>query len=137
MDKYISRMKDAITGYLKAAQDAQRKGEEGQRLYNDEAQAVNLANLRAGLKAERKKAETVIQNIYSDAVNAAKQWAQLRGDDITSDSQLLNGQGVTPAQFDDLVSRYADAGNYTMLEQLRGYGYRQNEAARIGQRRRR
>ena len=39
--------------------------------------------------------------------------------------KLLEGQGVTPAQFKELVERYQD--NFTMLDQLKKYGERMNE----------
>ncbi len=127
MNSYISRCKNTVLDYLSKAQQTEAKISEGRSIYQPEAMEREEKRLRAELEKARKAAEDKLDAIYHEASAGAREWGQLDGAKLTADAQLLQGQGVTPDQFSQLVSKYQD--NYTMLDQLRKYGEKQNAAA--------
>lgn len=130
MNSYIQQSKDIILDYLSKAQQTDRKIEEGRKIYLPESMDQEEKRLRAELSKMRSEAERKLDGIFDQASREARSWGNLDGNKLTSDAQLLTGQGVTPEQFDELVTRYQD--NYTMLDALRKYGERRNaeEAAK-------
>ena len=128
MNTYIQRTKDLILDYLGKAQQTDAKIEEGHKIYNEEAMKREETRLRNELATARKDIEAKIDGVYREASATAKEWGKLDGSKLTADAQLLNGQGVSPEQFDELVTRYQD--NYTMLDALRKYGEARNKDAR-------
>jgi hypothetical protein len=127
MNTYIQRTKDAILDYLGKAQQTEAKIAEGRKIYLPDSMEQEEKRLRGELMKARKEAEAKIEGIYREASAGAREWGTLDGSKLTADAQLLQGQGVTPDQFSQLVTKYQD--NYTMLDQLRKYGEAQNEAA--------
>ena len=127
MSNYIPRMKDVILDYLGKAQQTEKKIVDGRQIYQPEAMAKEEKRLREQLATVRKDAEAKIDAIARDWSREAENWGRLDGAKLTADAQLLQGQGVTPEQFDRLVERYQD--NYTMLDQLRKYGESSNAYA--------
>lgn len=124
MNNYISRCKDVIWDYLSKAQHTENKIAEGHRIYQPDSMEQEEKRLRGELAKARKAAEEKIESIYHEASAGAREWGQLDGAKLTADAELLKGQGVTPEQFDALVTKYQD--NYTMLDQLRKYGEARN-----------
>lgn len=127
MNSYITRCKNTVLDYLGKAQQTEAKITEGRSIYQAEAMEREEKRLRAELEKARKAAEEKLDAIYHEASVGAREWGQLDGAKLTADAQLLQGQGVTPDQFGQLVSKYQD--NYTMLDALRKYGEKQNAAA--------
>ena len=125
MNNYIPRMKDAILDYLSAAQRVQKTLAAGRAIYNADGIAAEEKRLGAELAKARADAEARIDAVYQEASAEASAWGRLDGSRLTDDVKLLEGQGVTPAQFKELVERYQD--NFTMLDQLKKYGERMNE----------
>lgn len=131
MNSYIQKMKEAITNYLGSVQATQKKIEEGYGLYLPEAAQKEEERLLGEQAKKRKAAEDAIEAAYNEGSKPARNWGRLDGSKITEDARLLDGPGVTPKQFDELVERYSD--NYTMLDRLRGYGEARNaEAVKSG-----
>lgn len=126
MNTYIQRTKDLILDYLGKAQQTEAKITEGRAIYNEEAMKREEARLRENLASMRKATEAEIERYHAAAVADAKSWGKLDGTQLTDDVKLLQGD-VSVEQFKSLVERYKD--NYTMLEQLRGYGERKNREA--------
>lgn len=124
---YIDRTKDAILDYLGKAQQTEKKIAEGRAIYQEEAMQKEESRLRGELAKARQETETKINGIFSEASASAREWGRLDGTKLTADAQLLQGQGVTPEQFAQLVERYQD--NYTMLDALRKYGEAKNDEA--------
>lgn len=127
MSNYISRCKDVIYDYLSKAQTTEKKIEEGRKIYQQDSMEQEEKRLRGELAKARSAAEAKLDAIYREASAGAREWGTLDGAKLTADASLLQGQGVTPDQFDQLVSKYQD--NYTMLDQLRKYGEKQNAEA--------
>lgn len=137
MSRYIERTKDAILDYLGQAQQIERKIAEGREIYQPDAAASEEKRLRDKLGKSRAAIEAQIDGIISEASAGARDWGKLDGAKLTDDARLLQGDGVTPEQFNQLVERYQD--NYTMLDTLRKYGERRNaeagnEARKAGER---
>ena len=128
MNAYIQRMKDTITNYLGEAQTTEKKIKNGYSVYQKEPAEREEKRLREELKKKRQTAEAQILSIYEEAAKPARDWGKLDGNKITADAKLLEGAGVTPEQFSELLDRYAD--NYTMLDRLRAYGIARNEETR-------
>ena len=124
---YIQKTKDVILDYLEQAQQVGTKIKEAHNLYLPEAAEREEARLREKLAAARKDTEEKIDAIFREASKGAEAWGTLDGAKLTADAQLLQGQGVTPDQFYQLVDRYKD--NYTMLDALRKYGEARNAEA--------
>ena len=124
---YIQRTKDLILDYLGKAQETERKISEGRKIYQPDSMEQEEKRLRGELAKARKATEEKLDGIYHEASASARDWGKLDGSKLTADAKLLEGQGVTPEQFTDLVNRYSE--NYTMLDQLRKYGDAQNKAA--------
>ena len=127
MNTFIQRTKDAILDYLGKAQQTEAKIQEGYSIYQKDAMDREEKRLRDELAKSRRATEEKIDSIYNEASAGARNWGRLDGSKLTADAQLLQGQGVTPEQFNELVERYRD--NYTMLDALRKYGEAQNKAA--------
>ena len=127
MNAYIQRTKDAILDYLGKAQQTGAKIEEGRKIYQPECMGREEKRLREELLKARKETEAKLDSIYQEASAGARDWAKLDGSKLTADASLLQGQGVTPEQFEELVARYQD--NYTMLDALRKYGEARNQDA--------
>lgn len=127
MNTYLQRTKDAILDYLGKAQRTEAKINEGRNIYLPESMEREEKRLRGELMKARKETEAKLDSIYQEASAGARSWGTLDGAKLTDDAYLLNGQGVTPEQFDALVKRYQD--NYTMLDQLKKYGEKQNAEA--------
>lgn len=127
MNTYIQRTKDAILDYLGKAQQTGAKIEEGRKIYQPDSMEREEKRLRGELMKARKETEARIESIYQEASAGARAWGKLDGSKLTADASLLQGQGVTPDQFDELVTRYQD--NYTMLDALRKFGEARNQAA--------
>lgn len=130
MNTYIQRTKDVILDYLGKAQRTAAKIEEGRKIYQPESMEQEEKRLRGELMKARKETEAKLDSIYQEASRGAREWAKLDGAKLTADAQLLHGQGVSPEQFDQLVTRYQD--NYTMLDQLKKYGEAMNAEAAKG-----
>lgn len=125
MKHEIEQVKGIITDYLGKAQAAAAKYEEGRTIYQEEALKKEYDRLRGDLMKSRKQAEDRIEQIYQTGAKSARTWGDLDGTKLTADAQLLHGEGVTPEQFKQLVTRYQD--NYTMLDQLRKFGEARNK----------
>lgn len=127
MNKYIQQTKDAILDYLSKAQKTGAKIAEGRKIYQPDSMEQEEKRLRGELMKARKETEAKIESIYREASAGARDWGKLDGSKLTDDVYLLHDQGVTPAQFNELVDRYQD--NYTMLDALRKYGEAKNQEA--------
>ena len=127
MNTYIQRTKDAILDYLGKAQKTGAKIAEGRKIYQPDSMEREEKRLRGELMKARQETEAKIESIYREASAGARDWGKLDGSKLTADASLLQGQGVTPDQFDELVARYQD--NYTMLDALRKYGESRNQDA--------
>ena len=127
MKTAIQRSKDAILDYLSKAQQTEKKIAEGRQIYQPDSMEKEEKRLRGELAKARQETEAKIDAIIRDRSRGAEDWGKLDGTKLTADAQLLQGNGVTPAQFDQLVERYQD--NYTMLDQLRKYGEARNAEA--------
>lgn len=128
MNLYIGRTKDVILDYLGKAQQTERKIAEGRQIYQPDSMAKEEKRLRGELAKARQETEARIDAIYREASAGAREWGRLDGAKLTDDARLLQGQGVTPEQFADLVRRYKDT-NFTMADRLRRYGEAMNAAA--------
>lgn len=128
MNNYISRIKDQIVDYLDKAQQTQEKITKGYTIYLPDSAEQEEARLRGELAKDRKETEARIAEIIREGSREAQEWGKIDGAKLTADAQLLQGQGVTPEQFTEMVDRYQD--NYTMLDQLRKYGEARNAEAR-------
>jgi len=126
MNTYLQRTKDTILDYLGKAQRTAAKIQEGYSIYQKEAMEREEKRLREELAKARKETEAKLDGIYREASSGAREWGKLDGAKLTADAQLLQGQGVTPEQFTELVERYQD--NYTMLDALRKFGEARNKA---------
>lgn len=127
MNNYIQRMKNAISDYLGAANATDQKIKHGYEIYQPEAAQNEEKRLREELQKKRRTAEALIDAAYNEGSKAAREWGKLDGKKLTEDARLLEGAGVNPQQFSELVERYAD--NYTMLNRLRAYGEARNAEA--------
>lgn len=127
MNSYLQRTKDAILDYLGKAQQTEAKISEGRNIYLPDSMEREEKRLRGELLKARKATEEKLDSIYREASAGARSWGTLDGAKLTADAQLLHGQGVTPEQFDQLVTKYKD--NFTMLDQLKKYGEKQNADA--------
>lgn len=127
MNTYIQQTKDAILEYLGKANAVGTKIAEGRKIYQPDSMQREEDRLRGELMKARKATEEKLDRIYQEATAAGRAWGTLDGSKLTADAQLLQGQGVNPEQFAQLVERYQD--NYTMLDALRKYGEAQNKAA--------
>lgn len=127
MNTYLQRTKDAILDYLGKAQRTEAKINEGRNIYLPESMEREEKRLRGELMKARKETEAKLDSIYQEASAGARSWGTLDGAKLTDDAYLLNGQGVTPEQFTELVERYSD--NFTMLDALRKYGEARNKEA--------
>lgn len=127
MKTAIQRSKDAILDYLGKAQQTEKKIAEGRQIYLPDSMEKEEKRLRGELAKARQETEAKIDAIIRDRSRGAEDWGKLDGAKLTADVQLLQGQGVTPDQWRDLVERYQD--NYTMLDQLRKYGEARNAEA--------
>ena len=127
MNTYIQRTKDAILDYLGKAQKTGEKIEQGRKIYLPDSMEQEEKRLRGELMKARKETEAKLDSIYREASAGAREWGTLDGAKLTADASLLQGQGVTPEQFDQLVTKYQD--NYTMLDQLKKYGEARNQDA--------
>jgi hypothetical protein len=127
MNTYISRTKDAILDYLGKAKQTEIKIAEGRKIYQPDSMDKEEKRLRGELAKARQETEARIDAIYREASASAREWGKLDGSKLTDDARLLQGQGVTPEQFNQLVERYED--NYTMLDALRKYGEARNAEA--------
>ena len=124
---YIQRTKDLILDYLGKAQETERKISEGRKIYQPDSMEQEEKRLRGELAKTRRTVEERLDAVYHEASASARDWGKLDGSRLTDDVKLLEGQGVTPEQFTDLVNRYSE--NFTMLDQLRKYGDARNKAA--------
>lgn len=127
MNTYIQRTKDAILDYLGKAQKTEAKIAEGRNIYLPDSMEREEKRLRGELMKARRETEAKIESIYREASAGARDWGKLDGSKLTADASLLQGQGVTPEQFTELVERYSD--NYTMLDALKKYGEARNKEA--------
>jgi hypothetical protein len=127
MNSYLQRTKDTILDYLGKAQRTEAKINEGRNIYLPDSMEQEEKRLRGELMKARKETEAKLDSIYREASAGAREWGTLDGAKLTADASLLQGQGVTPEQFDQLVTKYQD--NYTMLDQLKKYGEKQNAEA--------
>jgi hypothetical protein len=127
MKTAIQRSKDAILDYLGKAQKVEKEIAEGRQIYLPDSMEKEEKRLRGELAKARQETEAKIDAIIRDRSRGAEDWGKLDGAKLTADVQLLQGQGVTPDQWRDLVERYQD--NYTMLDQLRKYGEARNAEA--------
>lgn len=127
MNIYLKQTKETILDYLGKAQQTAAKIQEGYSIYQKEAMEREEKRLLDELAKERKATEAKLDGIYQEASTSAREWGKLDGAKLTADTQLLQGQGVTPEQFTELVERYSD--NYTMLDALRKYGESRNKEA--------
>ena len=128
MKTAIQKSKDAILDYLGKAQKVEKEIAEGRQIYLPDSMEKEEKRLRGKLAEARRETEAKIDAIIRERGRGAEDWGKLDGAKLTADVQLLQGQGVTPDQWGDLVERYQD--NYTMLDQLRKYGEAKNEEAR-------
>lgn len=124
---YIQKTKDAILDYLGQAQQTEAKIKEAHGVYLPEAAKNEETRLRKNLAVARRDTEEKIDAIFREASKGAETWGTLDGEKLTADVKLLQGQGVTLDQFNQLVDRYQD--NYTMLDALRKYGEARNAEA--------
>lgn len=127
MNAYISRTKEVILDYLGKAQQTEAKISEGRNIYLPDSMEQEEKRLRGELLKARKATEEKLDSIYQEASREARNWGKIDGSKLTDDAYLLQGQGVTPEQFSELVDRYSN--NYTMLAQLKRYGEAQNREA--------
>lgn len=127
MNTHIQKMKDAILDYLGKAQQTEAKIKEAHEIYLPDSAEKEETYLRGKLADARKEAESRIDAVIREGSRGAEEWGRLDGAKLTADAQLLQGQGVTPEQFDQLVERYQD--NYTMLDQMKKYGEARNAEA--------
>lgn len=127
MKTAIQKSKDAILDYLSKAQQTEKKIAEGRQIYQPDSMEKEEKRLRGKLAEARRETEAKIDAIIRERGRGAEDWGKLDGAKLTADVQLLQGQGVTPDQWRDLVERYQD--NYTMLDQLRKYGEARNAEA--------
>lgn len=127
MNSYLQRTKDTILDYLGKAQRTEAKINEGRNIYLPDSMEQEEKRLRGELMKARKETEAKLDSIYHEASAGAREWGKLDGTKLTDDVYLLQGQGVTPEQFTELVERYQD--NYTMLDALRKFGEARNKAA--------
>lgn len=127
MNSYIERSKSVILDYLSKAQRTDAKIAEGRRIYQPDSMEQEEKRLRGELMKARKETEAKLDSIYQEASEKAREWGTLDGSKLSDDVRLLQGQGVTPEQFNQLVTKYQD--NYTMLDQLKKYGEAKNKEA--------
>ena len=127
MKTAIQKSKDAILEYLEKAQQTEAKINKARETMIPEYAQKDEKYYRDKLAEARQETEAKIDAIIRDRSRGAEDWGKLDGTKLTADAQLLQGNGVTPAQFDQLVERYQD--NYTMLDQLRKYGEARNAEA--------
>jgi hypothetical protein len=127
MKTAIQKSKDAILEYLEKARQAEAKINKARETMIPEYAQQDEKYYRDKLAEARQETEAKIDAIIRDRSRGAEDWGKLDGAKLTADAQLLQGQGVTPEQFNDLVNRYQD--NYTMLDQLRKYGEARNAEA--------
>ena len=127
MKTAIQRSKDAILDYLSKAQKAEAKIKEAHETMLPEYAQQEETYHRGKLAEARRETEAKIDAVIRERGRGAEDWGKLDGAKLTADVQLLQGQGVTPDQWRDLVERYQD--NYTMLDQLRKYGEARNAEA--------
>ena len=127
MNTYIQKTKDAILDYLGKAQQTEKKIAEGRQIYQPDSMEKEEARLRGELAKAREATEARINEIIREGSRGAQEWGKIDGSKLTADAQLLQGQGVTPEQFTEMVDRYQD--NYTMLDQLKKYGEARNAEA--------
>jgi hypothetical protein len=127
MKTAIQKSKDAILEYLEKAQQTEAKINKARETMIPEYAQKDEKYYRDKLAEARRETEAKIDAIIRDRSRGAEDWGKLDGAKLTADVQLLQGQGVTPDQWRDLVERYQD--NYTMLDQLRKYGEARNAEA--------
>ena len=127
MNKNIEDMRTALKTYKNAKQGMDKRLEDIQARYGDEALKREHERLISGLKTAKETAKNTIENAYLAGMVAVDEWAKLDGGKLTDDAKLLDAGLVDPENFDRLVDRYQD--NATMLYALRYYGMRQNAAA--------
>lgn len=127
MNKYISDMKNAVTTYKTAKDQAQQRYNEIKQLYGDEAAEKENSRLQKNLATARSTAEAAIKEAYGEGVYAAEQWGKLDGSKLTDDIKLLDAGLVDVNEFEKLKSRHRD--NATMLMALKKFGEKQNATA--------
>lgn len=127
MNKNIETMRTALRTYKDAKQSMDKRLEDVQARYGDEAFKREYERLITGLNTAKENAKNAIDTAYLAGTVAVEEWAKLDGSKLTDDAKLLDTDVVDPENFDRLVDLYQD--NATMLYALRYYGARQNSAA--------
>ena len=108
MKTAIQKSKDAILDYLGKAQKVEKEIAEGRQIYLPDSMEKEEKRLRGKLAEARRETEAKIDAIIRERSRGAEDWGKLDGAKLTADVQLLQGQGVTPDQWRDLVERYQD-----------------------------
>lgn len=126
MNSNIESIKSAIYTYKQQREYAREQVKAITETYGQEAGDRERERQEKKLAPSREIAEQAIKTAYSNGVYAVNQWSKLDGAKLTDDAKLLDADLVDKDTFDQMKAKYAN--NATMLQALRRYGEKKNEA---------
>ncbi len=124
LKKQVERMKNALLEYYNAETKANEEREEAENRYRSDIASAEIEKINAQLLTLYNAARDAITAAEIDAHSVIEQWAQLNGDNITSDAKLLKFD-LPKNQFLHLVQKNSD--NATMLFLLKQYAEKHSD----------
>lgn len=127
MNKHIETMKKQINDYKALYDAAEARVKQITEDYGEEAGKREQERQDKKLQTARAAAQAAISEAYKEGTRTAREWGAMDGSKLTDDVKLLDGNLVSPADFEELKKKHS--GNAMMLKALRQYGEKQNAAA--------
>lgn len=121
MSKYANKMKDVLTSFSAAAVEIRAKVDFAEQNYTADYAAEERNKLQAQLNQAAEAARAQIDAINAEAVEAARKWAALDGENVDhADLDLLKGGfDLTGDDIHELLVKHQDNG--TMVRAIAKY----------------